>query len=150
MATTTPKSPPETRSERRAHLAPHDVPVSGRIHGLDHDDALVLPGGLRVAHNVWSILFFLTFAGLWLVFGALLIVNQSGLDAVWNRLLDLPLVLQIVAWILFLPVTVGLWIWESDLSLWLRLPILIVVAIGWTAVMFPRARSTQGPARRPA
>jgi hypothetical protein len=142
MATVTPTPPPaETRTDTEASRELRDVDVSGQLHAFDRDYALVLPGGLRVAHNIASILFFLVFAALWLIFGALLIVNQGALDTVWKHLLDLPLILQVVAWILFLPITIGLWIWESDLALWLRLAALLVVAVGWTAVMFPRAGS---------
>lgn len=144
MATMTPAPPPtETRTGGNASSELHDEPVAGQLHALDRDYGLVLPGGLRVSHNIASIFFFLVFVGLWLVFGALLIFNQGALDTVWKHLLDLPLVLQVIAWILFLPITVGLWIWESDLTLWLRLPLLVVVAVGWTALMFPRAGSAR-------
>ena len=52
---------------------------------------------------------------------------------------DLPLIVQIVVWILFLPVMIGLWIWESTWPLIVRL-VLVVGVAGWNLIMFlPRA-----------
>lgn len=42
----------------------------------------------------------------------------------------LPLLLQVLAWILFLPITSGLWIWESDWTLWLRLLLICMIGVG--------------------
>lgn len=86
---------------------------------------------------------FAVFLILWLAFVAALIFNPGALDSVWNWLTALPLVLQIVAWVLFLPVTLGLWIWESDWALWLRLALVIVIAVGNIATFSPRPRKDQ-------
>ena len=57
---------------------------------------------------------------LWLGFAAALLFNQSILDTAWQSFRGLPWVLQGVIWLLVLPVTAGLWIWETDWPLWLR------------------------------
>jgi len=53
---------------------------------------------------------------LWLGFAAALIFNQAILDTVWQTLRGLPLVVQVLVWLLVLPVTAGLWIWEIILA----------------------------------
>ena len=54
------------------------------------------------------------FALLWVGFAAALVVNPEWLDMLWNWVQALPLVAEIIVWVLFLPITVGLWIWESS------------------------------------
>ena len=75
---------------------------------------------------------------LWLGFGAALIFNQAFLDSLWQILRGLPLIVQAVVWLLFLPVTLGLWIWESSWPLWIRL--MLVFGLGWVTLytFFPR------------
>lgn len=85
------------------------------------------------------------FAILWLAFGAALIWSQGSLDQAWSSLRSLPLLVQIVVWILFLPVTAGLWIWESTWPLIVRLLVVAGVA-GWNLFMFlPRALQAARP-----
>jgi hypothetical protein len=80
---------------------------------------------------------------LWLAFMAALIVDPGALDSVWQWLIGLPLVLQVVLRVLFLPLTVGLWIWESDLALWLRLLLIIAIALVNLSVMAPKPTPQQ-------
>ena len=53
---------------------------------------------------------------LWIGFFTALIVNREWLDAVWHWVQALPTGPRITIWMLFLPITVGLWIWESSWS----------------------------------
>jgi hypothetical protein len=53
------------------------------------------------------------FAALWVLFGVALVRGASGLDAAWLRLRSLPLPVQAIAWLLFLPVLVGLRVWRT-------------------------------------
>jgi len=83
------------------------------------------------------------FLVLWIAFGAGLVASQGSLDQAWATIRGLPLVVQIAVWILFLPVTAGLWVWEA--SGWNVVVRLVVVAglAGWNLFMFlPRS----GPA----
>lgn len=66
---------------------------------------------------------------LWLLFAVAIIFNPAALDSVWNWLPGLPLFFQIVAWVLFLPVTLALWVWESDWTIWIRLVLIVAIAI---------------------
>ena len=84
-------------------------------------------------------LLFAMFAILWVAFGAGLVWSQGSLDGVWHWIGSLPIVAQGIAWLLFLPVTAGLWIWESAWPLVVRL--VLVGGLAWwnLLVMFPRA-----------
>jgi hypothetical protein len=85
------------------------------------------------------------FAVLWLAFGAALIWSQGSLDQAWATLRSLPLAAQVVIWILFLPLTAGLWVWETAWPLVVRLVVVAGVA-GWNLIMFlPKAFQTARP-----
>ena len=71
----------------------------------------------------------IVFAALWVGFAYALIASQGSLDAAWRWITSLPLILQGVVWLLFLPVVAGLWIWESAWPLVLRL--ILVASIGF-------------------
>ena len=56
------------------------------------------------------------FVILWAGFVIAFVVNREWLDALWNWIQVLPPVPKIIVWVLFLPIMVGLWIWESSWS----------------------------------
>ena len=71
------------------------------------------------------------FAILWIGFAIALAVNREWLDLLWNWVRALPFVTEFIVWVLFLPIAVGLWIWESS---WPAFVNLIAVAgiVVWT------------------
>ena len=71
------------------------------------------------------------FVVLWVGFVIALVVNREWLDLLWNWVRALPSVAEIIVWVLFLPIMVGLWIWESS---WPALGNLFGFAaiVGWT------------------
>lgn len=82
---------------------------------------------------------FAIFAVAWVAFGAALIWSQGSLDAAWQWVRALPLIVQGIVWLLFLPTMFGLWVWETTWPLILRL-VLIVGVAGWNLIVFlPRA-----------
>ena len=88
---------------------------------------------------------FVAFAVLWGAFGAALIWSQGSLDAAWQWIRDLPLVLQGLVWLLFLPVVIGLWVWETTWPLFVRLAVIASIA-GWNLLVFlPRALQAGRP-----
>lgn len=88
---------------------------------------------------------FVIFTAIWLGFAIGLIWSQESLDRAWQAIRSWPLILQIVTGILFLPVVVGLWIWETSWPVVVRL-VLIVGIAGWNLWMFlPRAVRTVKP-----
>ena len=60
------------------------------------------------------------FVLIWIAFGAGLLWSQGSVDQVWETIRGLPLIVQAVVWLLFLPVMIGLWIWETSWPLIVR------------------------------
>jgi hypothetical protein len=88
---------------------------------------------------------FVAFAVLWVAFGASVIWSQGSLDAAWQWIRGLPLLVQGIVWLLFLPVVIGLWIWETTWPLIVRL-VLVVGIAGWNLLVFlPRALMAARP-----
>jgi ABC-type amino acid transport system permease subunit len=95
--------------------------------------------GNSVAWMAENGILFAIFAVIWVAFAAGLIFSQGSVDQAWQTIRDLPLIVQIVVWILFLPVMIGLWIWETTWPLIVRL-VLVVGVAGWNLFMFlPKA-----------
>ena len=72
---------------------------------------------------------------IWLVFGVALIWSQGSLDAAWQYIRSLPILVQGIVWLLFLPVLLGVWIWETTWPAILRL-ILVAGIAGWNLLVF--------------
>ena len=101
--------------------------------------------GNTVAFLAETGVLFAIFAVLWVAFGAALIWSQGSLDAAWAWVRSLPLIVQGIVWLLFLPVMAGLWIWETTWPVILRL-VLIVGVAGWNLIVFlPRALQAVRP-----
>lgn len=82
---------------------------------------------------------FLVFLVMWVAFGAALVWSQGSLNQAWETVRSLPLIAQVVVWVLFLPVMAGLWVWETSWPLILRLVVVAGIA-GWNLLIFlPRA-----------
>ncbi len=77
----------------------------------------------------------LVFGAMWLAIGAGLVLNQGGVDAAWQWIGSQHLLVQGIAWLLFLPVVAGLWVWESGWPLVARLVIVASLA-GWNLLVF--------------
>jgi hypothetical protein len=86
---------------------------------------------------------FLIFLALWVIFGAAVVLSQGSLDQAWETIRGWPLILQALAWLLFLPVMFGLWVWETSWPLVIRL-LLVLGAAGWNLlVLVPRAAAQE-------
>lgn len=95
--------------------------------------------GNAIGFAAESGILFIIFAALWIAFGAGLIWSQGSVDAAWQAIRALPILVQGLVWLLFLPVMAGLWIWEASWPLVVRLTLIIGVA-GWNLLVFlPRA-----------
>jgi hypothetical protein len=102
-------------------------------------ETLVTGLGNGVGFVASSGILFLVFAIAWLAFGAALVWSQGSLDAAWQWTRSLPLLVQGVVWLLFLPVMMGLWVWETTWPLAVRLVVVLGIA-GWNLLVFlPRA-----------
>jgi hypothetical protein len=88
---------------------------------------------------------FAIFAILWAAFAVPLIWSHGSLDAAWQWVRSLPPIIQGIVWVLFLPVMIGLWIWETTWPLILRLLVVVSIA-GWNLLIFlPRALQAVRP-----
>jgi len=95
--------------------------------------------GNSVAFLATSGVLFLVFAALWLAVGAGIVLSQGSVDAVWEQIRQLPLIIQALAWLLFLPVMVGIWVWETSWPLMVRAVVVAGLAAWTLLVMLPRA-----------
>jgi hypothetical protein len=84
---------------------------------------------------VFNVLVFTMFAILWIAFAAALAFSPGTVDDLWLQTRRLPLLIQGVVWLLFLPLMIGLWIWERTWSLPIRLVLIIAIGV-WNVYMF--------------
>lgn len=105
---------------------------------------IVVPVTSVIPRLVSSETLLAVFAILWLAIGAAAVANPAGLDATWRAIGEWPLPAQALAWLLFLPVTAGLWIWATDWPLAARI-VLVVGLAGWNLLIFIPRRE-QSPA----
>jgi hypothetical protein len=90
------------------------------------------------ANMLFNIFVFILFTLLWLAFVASLLFKREMLKNTWQSIRKLHLLIQLILWLLFLPVMLGLWIWQTSWALWLRL--ILVAGLAWwnVYVFFPR------------
>ena len=88
---------------------------------------------------VFNLLVWTLFTVLWIAFAAAVISSPGTLDDLWQQTRRLPVVYQGVIWLLFLPIMIGLWLWERTWALPIRL--VLVIALGaWNVFLFfPRS-----------
>jgi len=75
------------------------------------------------------------FAVLWFGLLVVLVSDASLADDAWEWLQGLPALPQVVAWILALPIAVGLWAWQAGLSDLVRMLVGLGL-VAWTLVAF--------------
>ncbi len=101
--------------------------------------------GSSVAWMAETGVLFAVFALLWLAVGAGIVWAQGSVDAAWQWIRGLPLLVQGIVWLLFLPVMAGIWIWETTWPLVVRV-LLVVALAGWNLLIFlPRALQAPRP-----
>ena len=72
-------------------------------------------------------------AMLWVGFAVALVVNREWLDWLWDWVRALPSVTETLVWVFFLPITLGLWIWQSSWPTFVRLLAFAGIVV-WTLV----------------
>ena len=84
--------------------------------------------------------------GLWLAFGATLLVDPGSLVDLWERFRDRSLVVRGVVGLLLLPWVIAVWVWQTDWPLALRL--VLDAGLAWATLyaFFPRRRERPAPA----
>jgi hypothetical protein len=84
---------------------------------------------------VFNIFVFTLFTLLWAGFIAALLFRREMLTGLWQSIRRQHLLVQLLIWLLFLPLVAGLWIWQSRWPLWLRL-VLVAGLAWWNVFMF--------------
>jgi len=77
----------------------------------------------------------LVFGALWAAFAVALVRDPARIEGSWRRLRALPLAVQAIAWVLFLPVLAGIAVWRTGWPQVARLALVGGLA-GWNLVMF--------------
>jgi len=77
----------------------------------------------------------LVFGAIWVAFAIALVREPARIETAWRRVRSMPLVLQALAWLLFLPVLAGVYVWRTH---WPRIARLMLVGslAGWNLLMF--------------
>ena len=83
--------------------------------------------------------FFALMAGLWGSFVTLLAVSPSTLDDAYEWLTGLPIVWEILMWILTLPWTVAYLVYDASWEHWVRVVGVAVIVTVHLSVCVPRA-----------
>ncbi len=83
-------------------------------------------------------LWFVWMEAMWIAFFALLLADE--LPALYDSVRELPLVVEIVAWIAFLPWMLGMAVWTSSWSEVVRVLVVLSFAVGWSLLSIPRKR----------
>jgi hypothetical protein len=111
--------------------------ISGTIDGVVR--LVVVPVTGLIPRLASSGILLAVFAALWLVFGGMLVADPAALDAAQRSLGQLPLPVLALAWLLFMPLMAGLWVWGTDWPLVLRLVVIGGIA-AWNLLVFLPAR----------
>jgi hypothetical protein len=96
---------------------------------------------LHRRHPLDATLWFLWMVVMWAAFFVLLFADR--LDGIWEAVRDLPMLVEVVAWVVFLPWMLGTAVWTSAWPAALRVLLVACIAIGWTIVSIPREKPTK-------
>ena len=80
---------------------------------------------------------FALFALIWLALGTIAVLNPSAIDDIWQQIGAQSIVVQLLLWLLFLPVMAGLWVWQTDWPDVLRVVVVVSLAAFTLLVMRP-------------
>ncbi len=83
--------------------------------------------------------FFAMMAGTWGAFIALLAASPGTLDDAYDWLTELPIVWEILMWIITLPWTVAYLVYESSWEQWLRVLVVAFIVVVHLSISAPRA-----------
>jgi hypothetical protein len=81
---------------------------------------------------------FAVVVALWGAFLTLIVAAPAALDDIWRWVRDLPLVLELGAWLVALPWLLALAVWQSDWTGWLQGVVITLIVLGWTVAFAPR------------
>jgi hypothetical protein len=119
--------------------------ASSQLHGLRALGVFVAVGIVALTAalfagqtGVFNVLVFVVFAVLWLCFAAAAVLAPAELDELWQGYRRRNVVVQALGWLLFLPLTAALFVWERRWQVGLRLVIVLAIAGVNLLMFFPR------------
>ena len=74
-----------------------------------------------------------------IIFTVLLIIAPEQLDAAWQWIRELPIVLEVIAWLALLPWLLAYLAWQTSWDLWLRI-VVVWLLVGGVALTFWKSR----------
>jgi hypothetical protein len=101
------------------------------------------PTTLRRHRPVGAKLWFLWMMAMWGAFFVFLFADR--LEAIWSAIRDLPLVVEVVLWVVFLPWMLGTAVWTSSWPAGVRIFLVGCFFIGWTIASIPREKQAAQP-----
>jgi hypothetical protein len=100
---------------------------------------------LRQHRPLGATLWFLWMVVMWGAFFVLLAADR--LDGLWSAVRELPLLIEVVAWMAFFPWMLGTAVWTSSWPALLRVVLVVCFAAGWTIVSIPRQQPVSAVGR---
>jgi hypothetical protein len=100
---------------------------------------------LSVPSQAPGSVFFALMAGLWGSFVTLLAVSPVDLDDAYDWLRQLPVVWEILLWILTLPWTVAYLVYETSWQHWVRVVLIALIVAVHLSVCTPRTPRNREP-----
>lgn len=132
--------PTSALRDDRSRLSDLPRPIVRGLSAIVAVGAVALIVALMAGATVlFNVVVFALFGLLWISFAAALIRAPQTLNDLWYRTRQLPLVIQAIVWLLFLPLMIALWIWVRNWSLPVRL--VLVFGMGFTNLFMFLPRS---------
>lgn len=78
---------------------------------------------------------------LWIAFAVLWVFTPDTLGHILTWIQGLPVALEVLLWIVFLPLVGSLHIWGSALALWLRVVLIVIIAVATIGGLHSRSRA---------
>ena len=111
------------------HVSSHSDSITRALAVFVAAAAIVLVGALFTgATTLFNVTVSALFIVLWVAFAAAVILSPVALEESWQKLRQRSLLVQAVAWVLFLPIVAGLCVWQRHWSRLVRLPIIASIA----------------------
>jgi hypothetical protein len=98
-----------------------------------HGGARRTPAGAQAGFSVGAFAISVAFV-------VLLVTAPEQLDAAWQWLRDLPIVLEIIAWVALLPWMLAYLAWQSSWALWVRVVVVAFLVGGFALSFWRRGR----------
>jgi hypothetical protein len=90
------------------------------------------------ATGVFDVVVFVLFAVLWISFAAAVVSSPRTLDSTWSSFRRRHVLVQALAWLLFLPIAAALYVWERRWRAPLRVTIIAAMAAVNLLMFLPR------------